>query len=553
MHSLPHYPTNTPTMPTKFLLYICISITSLTMGMQSAPLSHKAAKPNILIILADDLGFSDLGCYGGEIGTPNLDKLAANGLRFTNFYNTGRCWPTRGSLLTGYYAQQIRRDKFEKEKNTGFPGKRPEWAPLISSILKRQNYRTYHSGKWHIDGEPMENGFDHSYYLRDQGRFFNPTRHYEDGVQLPAVEKGTGFYGTTAIADHAIKCMKEHESSYNDQPFFHYLAFTAPHFPLHAKQEDIDKYRKVYQKDWEKFRKKRFKRQKRMGLISSDLSEVEREIGPPYHFPEQLEMLGAGEINRPLPWQTLTKEQQEFQAIKMAIHAAMIDRMDQEIGRVLDQLRAMNALENTLIFFLSDNGASAEIMVRDDGHNPNAAPGSAATYLCLGPGWSTTANTPFRRHKTWVHEGGIATPLIVHWPAGISAAGELRHNSGHIIDFVPTILEAAGMKALSKWNNTSIPQAPGKSLISVFQKDQSMSHDYLWWYHEGNRAFRIGNWKLVAAGHEGEWELYNLEEDRTEMNNLASSMPDKVAQLSALWEQKRNEFWELSKKGLKTD
>ncbi len=286
-----------------------------------------------------------------------------------------------------------------------------------------------------------------------------------------------------------------------------------------------------------------------MGLVDGELSAVELEVGPPYHFPEALEILGPGEVNRPRPWDELDAVQQEFQAAKMAIHAAMIDRVDQEIGRVLAQLRAMDALENTLILFLSDNGGSAEIMVRDDGHDPAAVPGSGATYLCLGPGWSTTANTPFRRHKTWVHEGGISTPLIAHWPAGIKARGELRHNVGHVIDVVPTILDIAGGAPLKTWNDKPVPPAPGKSLAPAFAKDGSVERDYLRWSHEGNRALRVGGWKLVAARDE-EWELFNLHGDSTEQHNLADEHPGKVQEMARAWDDRQTEFRELATRDL---
>lgn len=507
-------------------------------------------KTNVVLIMADDLGYTDLGCYGGEISTPNLDRLAADGLRFTQFYNTGRCWPTRGALLTGYYAQQIRRDKIPGVTPTGAGGIRPAWARLLPEMLRRQGYRSYHSGKWHIDGMPLENGFDRSYYLKDQGRFFNPNVHYEDDVHLLPVAPGSGYYGTTAIAEHALKCLEEHAAAYPDRPFFHYIAFTAPHFPLQAEQADIDRYREIYRKDWEKLRKKRYRRQKRMGIIDGGLSAIERNVGPPYDFPKALEMLGPGEVNRPLPWKELTNEQREFQAVKMAIHAAMIDRMDREIGRLIEQLRVMGVLEHTLIFFLSDNGASAEIMVRDDGHDPAALPGSAATYLCLGPGWSTTANTPFRRHKTWVHEGGISTPLIVHWPKGIQTPGALRHNPGHVIDIVPTILDATGAERFASWNGAQVPAAPGLSLLPAFAADHSLPRNYLWWYHEDNRALRIDNWKLVAAGAEASWELYDLASDRTEMRDLALQLPEKVREMEMFWEERLATFRELASKDL---
>ncbi len=498
-------------------------------------------QPNVLVILADDLGYSDLGCYGGEIETPNLDMLAENGLRFTQFHNTARCWPTRAALLTGYYAQQVRRDASPGVAR----GNRPEWARLLPDQLRPLGYRSYHSGKWHIDGMPLENGFDRSYYLRDQGRFFNPKTHHEDDVRLPPVQPGSGYYATVAIADHAIRCLADHAKHHAEQPFFHYLAFTAPHFPLHALPEDIARYRDRYRVGWDLIRAARWRRVQEMGISWGRLSEVEREIGPPYDFPAALVQLGAGEVNRPLVWDQLNDEQREFQAVKMAIHAAMIDRMDREIGRVLGQLRTMKALDNTLILFLSDNGASAEIMVRDDGHDPAAAPGSAATYLCLGPGWSTTSNTPFRRHKTWVHEGGMATPLIAHWPDRITTPGELRHNPGHVIDLVPTILEAAGGTTLKIWNDRPVPPPPGKSLVPVFTEDGSVCHEDLWWCHEGNRAIRIGDWKLVAAKGDP-WELYDLSADRNETNNIADDYPEKVRQMEQRWDQRAAEIRELA-------
>ena len=503
-------------------------------------------RPNVLIILADDLGFSDIGCYGGEIETPNLDTLANNGLRFTQFYNTARCWPTRAALLTGYYAQQVRRDKLPG-KPIGGGRKRPPWARLLPDMLKPLGYRSYHSGKWHIDGKPLANGFDRSYSLQDHNRFFNPQQHTEDDQTLPPVKSNTGFYTTTAIADHAIKSLREHAKTYADRPFFQYLAFTTPHFPLHALPEDIARYRERYRNGWETVREERWRRIQDMNLVSGNLSAVERDVGPPYpkYFPKASKALGPGEVNRPLPWSELTAEQREFQSTKMAIHAAMIDRMDRDIGRVLDQIRAMGVFDNTLIFFLSDNGASAEIMVRGDGHDRAADPGSAATYLCLGPGWSTTANTPFRRHKTWVHEGGIATPLIVHWPQGISARGEFRRNPGHVIDLVPTILEVVGGKRFETWQDKPVPAPPGKSLVPVFTRDGSVSRDYLWWYHDGHRAIRIGDWKLVADRDPGQWELFDLSTDRAETRDLASQHPDKVRELAHEWQRRTNEFRRL--------
>jgi arylsulfatase A-like enzyme len=505
------------------------------------PNADPTARPNVVVILADDLGYSDLGCYGSEIRTPNLDGLAANGLRFSQFYNTARCWPSRAALLTGYYAQQVRRD-IVPGVTSGAGGTRPRWAKLLPELLRPVGYRSYHSGKWHIDGSPLDNGFDHSYLIQDVGRYFHPRVHLEDDVKRPPVEHHTGFYATTAIADHGITYLKEHSQKHIDKPFFLYLAFNAPHFPLHALPEDIARYRDRYRDGWDTIRAERWKRIQALGLVQGRLSDVERDVGPPYDFPDAMKRLGPGEINRPLPWAELTGEQQAFQATKMAIHAAMVDRMDREVGRVLDQIRAMGALENTLILFMSDNGASAEIMVRDDGHDPTAAPGSAASHLCLGPGWSTVSNTPFRRHKTWVHEGGIATPFIVHWPRGFAARGELRHDACHMIDVVPTLLEVTGALRGDKGENPAIPALPGTTLVPAFSRDGAVAHEDLWWEHEGNRAIRVGDWKLVAAGKNSAWELYNLANDRTETRNLASDQPDKVRELAERWQQRSSAF-----------
>jgi arylsulfatase A-like enzyme len=542
------------------VLFLFASICCTALSLALLPCQGAERKPNVVVFLADDMGYSDLGCYGGDIQTPNLDGLAKNGLRFTQFYNTARCWPTRGALLTGYYAQQIRRDTVPGVRSGG-GGTRPAWAKLLPEMLKPLGYRSYHSGKWHVDGKVLDGGFDRSYLMQDAGRFFSPQNHQEDDKRLPAVERGSGYYSTTAIADHAIKYLKEHKEKHAEQPFFAYVAFLSPHFPLQAPQEDIARYQGKYDRGWELMRGERWQRQQEMLVVSGQLSAVEREVGPPYFFADAYKSLGPGEVNKPVVWNELTAEQKAFQATKMSIHAAMVDRMDREIGRVVDQIRAMNALDDTLIMFLSDNGASAEIMVRDDGHDPALPPGSAGTHLCLGPGWSTVANTPFRMHKTWVHEGGISTPLVVHWPKGIAARGELRRNPGHVIDLVPTILEVAGGKRFDSIGGQPVPAPPGRSLAPAFAKDNTAPHDYLWWSHEGSRAIRAGDWKLVAAApslrgrgeakteaeQRGPWELFNLAEDRAETNNLAATMPDKIAELSRLWNQRQDEFFKLAK------
>ncbi len=504
-----------------------------------------ATRPNVLFILADDMGYSDLGCYGGEIETPHLDSLARNGLRFTQFYNTARCWPTRGALLTGYYAQQIRRDALPEVAGGG-QGVRPSWAPLLPQFLKSAGYRCYHSGKWHIDGRVLEGGFDRSLQVRNHGNYFTAKGNLRDDRPVTPAADESGYYVTTATADHAIACLKDHAANHAGKPFFQYLAFIAPHFPLHALPQDIARYRDRYLDGWERMRAARFGRQQDMGIVRTTLSALEPEVGPPYAFPEAMAKLGPGEVNRPLPWSELTLAQRRFQATKMALHAAMIDRMDQEIGRVLGQLKEMGVWDDTLIFFASDNGASAEIMVRDGGHDPEATPGSAATYLCLGPGFSSACNTPFRRHKTWVHEGGISTPLIAHWPSGIQAKNELRHTPAHVIDIVPTVLELAGIEKPSRLDGQPVPRTPGRSLAGAFAKDIGIARDSLWWLHEGNRAVRVGDWKLVAAKGDP-WHLYDLETDRAEQHNLAGQMPDKVSELERAWQEQTDQFTDLAR------
>ena len=508
------------------LVPLILSLTLLA-ALASSP-SLAADKPNILVILADDMGFSDLGCYGGQIETPRLDALAAGGLRFTQFYNTARCWPTRGAIMTGFYAQQIRRDAIPPDllpatataSPGGNRGTRPAWAPLLPERLRPLGYRSYHSGKWHIDGQPLDGGFDRSYVLDDHNRYFAPRNHSEDGKPLPAVDPAQPRYVTTLIADHAIRCLADHAAHHAEQPLFHYLCFTAPHFPLHAIADDIERYRGRFKEGYDVLRQRRHQRLKELDIVASDLSPRTAGLKP---------------------WTELTAAEREHFEIRMAIHAAMVDRMDREIGRVLDQLQTMKALDNTVIFFLSDNGASAESLVRGDGHDQTAPPGSGQTFLCLETAGANVANAPLRLSKMFVHEGGISTPLIVHWPRAIASRGELRHAPGHVIDLPPTIVELAGGRWPDEWKGERAPPLPGRSLVSAFASNRTAPPRELWWLHQGNRAIRSGDWKLVALSS-GLWELYDLAADRGESKNLADAQPDRVRDLAARWESLTAQF-----------
>ncbi len=494
-------------------------------------------RPNILVIVADDMGYSDIGCYGGEIQTPNLDTLAHNGIRFTSFCNTARCWPSRSALMSGYYPQQFNMDPIRPNH--------PDWVTYIPQHLQKSGYRCYQSGKWHVMSAPKliaNAGFHHSYEILDHDRHFNPQKRRRDDLPVPPVKKGTDYYSTIDITNELIDQLQDHATTMPGKPFFAYVAFIAPHFPLMAPSQDIDRYKDTYHCGWDIIRQNRYQKMKESGIYRGNLSKRESTLGPPYRFPDVPKELGSGEVMYPVDWKSLTEEQKNFQATKMSIHAAMIDRMDQEIGRIVEQLKKMNVLDNTVIFFLSDNGASAEIMIRGDRNNPNAVPGSDESFLCLGPGFSTAANTPFRRHKTWVHEGGISTPLIVYAPSLIPKGNVITEQQGHLIDLAPTILELA---------QTPCPVEkpyPGISLVPVLKEGLILPHPPIYFCHEGNKALKMDHWKIVLAkgdqkkGEPELWELYNLDNDRAEQNNLAKQYPKKVQEMAAIWKKMDLQF-----------
>lgn len=374
--------------------------------------------------------------------------------------------------------------------------------------------------------------------MLDELRFFTQNHHELDGQRLPKPEPG--YYSTTAIADYGVRFLQEHARQHAADPFFLYASFHSPHFPLQAPQADIDKYNDRFSEGWDTARERKWQRMRQMGLINCSLAPLEPNMWTKWNTPDQelIAQIGPGEVARAVPWSTLTPEQKKFQRTKMAIHAAMVTRMDLEIGKLLAQVETMGALNDTVVVFLSDNGASSEQLIRGDGHDASAPAGSANTHLGMGPGWSSYSNAPFRLHKSWVNEGGIATPLIVNWPKGISDRGKLRHDPCHFVDVLPTLVDVAGGKPVAP----SGPGLAGRSIAPAFTRDGSVKRDFLYFNHSNNRAIRAGNWKLNAIGASGPWELYDLGKDRAEQKDLAGAQPDRVRELAAKWKQADDEF-----------
>ena len=538
------------------------------------------SKPNIIIILSDDMGYSDVGCYGGEIRTPNLDRLAKQGVRFTQFYNTARCCPTRASLLTGLYPHQAglggmttknkndRRKEFEH--HPGYIGELSENCVTIAQVLKTAGYTNYAVGKWHvaanIDPEgakynwPLQRGFD-KYYgtIRGANSYWDPGTLVRNNTMISAFNDpeyhSDHYYYTDALSDNAVNYIKQNDSS---KPFFMYLAYTAAHWPMHAPEKEIEKYKGVYDNGWDYIREKRYEKLKELGLIDKNWSMSPSE--------------NKG-------WEK--EENKPWMVRRMETYAAMVDVMDQGIGRIIRTLKEKGEFENTLIFFLQDNGACAEengssgeiipanwesmplhpmkkeeiqtemipVYTRDGRpvlQGYGVMPGPENTHVAYGQEWANVSNTPFRLYKKWNHEGGIATPLIVCWPNQIKGNNELRDQPGHLIDLMATCVAVSGANYPEKWDGKSIIPMEGKSLVPAFA-NKDIDRDYLIFEHMGNRAIRVGDWKLVhqemkvkgakvnPLATADEWELYNMKSDRTELHNLAYQYPDKVKQMIDLW------------------
>jgi len=511
----------------------------------------KSTQPNVVLILNDDMGFSDIGCYGGEIETPHLDRLAANGLRFSQFYNTARCSPSRASMLTGLHPHQTGVGILTYDSGPeGYAGNLNQRCVTIPQALKTNGYRTYMSGKWHVassltkptDTWPLQRGFDEFFgTIIGAGSFYDPNTLTRGNANAEHEARAEGFFYTDAISDQAVAYIDQHASKHGAQPFFEYVAYTAPHWPLHAHEADIAKYKGRFDAGWDALREARLEKLVASGILKDSWRLTERDPSQP-------------------PW-TQAQADEQFRAWTlrcMEVYAAQIDRMDQGIGRIIAALERTGQLDNTVVIFLADNGACAEdipegvtidelvnkLMIARAttrsgepvhfGNDTGRMPGPENTYQSYGTAWANLSNTPFRLYKHWIHEGGISTPLIVHWPNGITDKGGIRHAPGYLPDIMATVLELTGTPYPAIFEGRAIDPLEGRSLLPVFGQDGG-ARPPMFWEHEGNAAVRIGQWKLVKR-YPLDWELYDLEADRTELHDLASQHPARVADMAAQYD-----------------
>ena len=509
-------------------------------------MASKKQTPNIVLILADDMGFSDIGCYGGEISTPNLDSLADDGIRFTQFFNTARCSPSRASLLTGLHPHQtgigILVEDYSPE---GYAGDLNDKCITIAELLRQNGYKTYMSGKWHIstskyevsDSWPNQRGFDEFYgTILGAGSYFYPRTLTRNNVNVEEETLNSDFYYTDAITDHAVKYINEHQKNNTEIPFFLYVSYTAPHWPLHAKEEDIKKYEGRFKEGWDILREKRLARQVKMNIIEEKWDLSERNPRAP-------------------PWSE--ERHKDWQQRRMEVYAAQIDIMDQGIGKILKTLEENGIIENTIVIFLSDNGGCAEplgsvmekITLEDGatrkytrsgkrvqfGNKSSIMPGPEVTFQSYGAAWANLSNTPFRKFKKWTHEGGIATPFIIHWPEGIKHKGDLRHQQAQLTDVMATIVDITGIEYPKMFNGRKILPLEGASLKPILENKDN-DKGMLFFEHMGNAAVRDGKWKLVRD-YPGEWELYNMEKDRTELNNEIDQYQEQASKMRESYKQ----------------
>ena len=518
------------------ILFIFLILLSGACKNQQVENSNVHSRPNIILILSDDMGYSDLGCFGGEVETPNLDGLAQNGLRFTQFYNGARCCPTRASLISGCYPHQVGIGHMTNTPNNftqhdlGIPEYRGflnRNSLTIAEVLKDADYSTLMAGKWHLGISdqskwPLQRGFDKFYgIIPGASNFFKPT--YPRGITYmndTISVSDEDYYTTDAFTENAIKFIEESKKENAAKPFFLYLAYTAPHWPLNAPQEVVGKYKGKYMAGWTKLRETRFARMKEMGIID-----------------ENWEL--SGQDSR--EWDSLSEEKKKEMDTRRAIYSAMVEQMDRNIGKLITFLKNEKELDNTLIIFLNDNGACAE------GGELGGGPAEQLEtkegyFLSYGGAWANASNTPYREYKHWVHEGGIGTPFIVHWPGVIpeDKQGQLISEYGFLPDIMATFIEAANTKYPEEYKGNKIVPTSGKSLIPLFKGENKRIHtEPSFWEHEGNKAVRLGKYKLVSKWNpkiETAWELYDLEKDRTEMNDLAKSLPEKVAEMDKMYQ-----------------
>ena len=471
----------------------------------AAELAKQPAKPNILIILVDDMGYSDLGCYGSEIKTPNIDRLAANGVKFSQMYNTAKCFPSRASLLTGVYFQNTDKDF----KNTA----------TLGEVLRPAGYTTLWSGKQHAQFNPVTRGFDRYFgMIGGAENHFMPKQDKPKGWALDgekAATKDSGFYSTDAYTDKALKWLDEYEKV--DKPFLLYVAYTAPHWPLQAWPEDIAKHKGAYDAGYEAVRNARYERQIQLGL-------VDPKTTPMSAFEQEKKAAKK--------WNELSPAEQTKQAELMEIYAAMVDRVDQNVGRLVQRLKEQGKLDNTLIMFMADNGGCAENPKKEDA-DPNASMGSAESFLSYGSGWATVSDTPLRKWKQDSFEGGISTPLVVHWPVGIKPQTGWNREPTHLVDIMPTVLSVTGATYPGESKQTKVSPMNGVSLVPAFKGEGIGRTNPLFFQFGKGSAIRDGRWKLVR--NSPIWELYDMAADRSETSELAVQHPDVVQRLSAQW------------------
>ncbi|NWK55427.1 arylsulfatase [Verrucomicrobiaceae bacterium N1E253] len=481
---------------------LLIFLTTLScLSLTHAKTARQDTRPNIIIMMVDDLGYSDFGCYGSEIQTPNIDSLASNGLRFSSFYNTAKCHSSRVSLLTGLYSDQAGDSKLSR-------------GVTIAEVLGKAGYRTAMVGKWHLTKEPTDRGFEKYFgHLSGATNFFKGDKSFRLNGQKWD-DFGPDFYTTDANITFATRFLDETRRESPDKPFFLYIAHNAPHYPLQVKKEDYDKYRGIYDTGWDKIRAKRFQKQRDMKLIPDGWKLAPRP-----------ELVPA--------WSKLSDEDKQWDTRRMMAFAGMVDRIDQTTGSLVNYLKQNQLFDNTLILICSDNGACP--FDRTKGKDKD--PWDPESYWCYDTGWSHVGNTPFRLHKQNQHAGGISSPLIAHWPKGITAKpGSVTHQPGHLIDFMATCIDLADTQYPTNWPDIELQALEGKSLDPIFKGKQRAGHKELFFRYSSNRAIIQGDYKLVTH-RASQWELYHITNDGTEMHNLASSMPEKVKTMAQLWHQ----------------